>query len=508
MDQYKLKRLAGIPVDLSKVEHAKATIRTPAKLLGEAAKVPQHRGELAPKTKDNMKARVKHIAAALEALECAREALMEIPAVDYQEDIPTIIKQLHHMLHGEDGTGGVHHLHRQYKHEFDSTVFPEDIEEEKEKAEQEAVEAEAGVTDEDKKTNESVGFEKQDKGPAVDKKNVRAFKLADGSEKKTMYTDGEKDIAKDPRERTPKPKVVQETTLTPPQEAKAVNAVLSGDDDEDEEVDPRLVHAKKELEGSDLARKELAKNPFEQEEHSDELLAQHEHAQKMLAQAKTDEEREYWRMQVLTIEDALAGERSEECEMTVGVRESQGPLFARDAKHPKVKDNAVSVQYPSWADGKRPVNVVSSEDGVSPYYPDGSKSENPSQIPTNPYNESQAVRVPSKITSALKAEADTARKLAETFTLRKDWDNKNFHENLANAFDTLNGFLEKGTIYGIKEAQVFMTSLMSPMMNKIPADVIKFIAAGGAQRSLKSYLNDVKEPHTGTVYHQDSSGLN
>jgi hypothetical protein len=92
--------------------------------------------------------------------------------------------------------------------------------------------------------------------------------------------------------------------------------------------------------------------------------------------------------------------------------------------------------------------------------------------------------------------------------MRKDWDSKNFHENLANAFDTLNGFLEKGTVYGIKEAQVFMTSLMGPILHKIPADVVKYVAAGGTQRSLKSYVNDVKAPVTSPdVFQQDSNGV-
>lgn len=584
MDQIKLRRLAGIPVDLSKPENARATVRTPVRLVSEAAKVPQHRGELAPKTKDNMRGRVNHAKKALEALETARDELMDLPAVDYMEDVPTLIKQLHYMLHGEDGTGGVHQLHRHYKHEFDTTVFPEDIDDDKEKAAQDAADAEAGVTDADKgkkgKTNEAfnlaavekkaknpaaadsgksdgLGFEKEKSGPGVEKKNVRAFKLADGSDKETMYTDDEENIAKDPRERTPTPPAVQENAFASSQDAEDVNNAL---------MSP-FEKAKKAAQDEDIAGKELKKNPFEQEEDSEdgtyhdvkrkdgkvvkvfvptkkprgedsedseecefsmpmtmegkkpkwlekkEVEAEKKEGKKV---SKSEEKKvgvaegkkPKWLEKKEVEAEEKEGKKVSKAEAKkVGVKEAAGPLFARDAQHPKTHDNAVSVQYPSWGAEGKPVNVVSAEDGVSPYYPDGSKSENASQIPTNPYNENQAVKVPAKIMSSLKSEADIARKLAETFTMRKDWDNKNFHENLANAFDTLGGFLEKGTIYGIKEAQVFMTSLMSPIMNKLPASVVKYVAAGGQQRSLRSYLNDVKEPTTGVVFQQDSNGV-
>ena len=142
-----------------------------------------------------MRARVNHAKKALEALELARNELIDLPAVDYMEDIPTVIKQLHYMLYGEDGTGGLHNLHRSFKQEFENTVFPEDIEAEKEKQEQEEADLEAGVTDEDKeqskKTNESaepakssnLGFQKQkiDRTKVYPKSYEKPFKLAPGS---------------------------------------------------------------------------------------------------------------------------------------------------------------------------------------------------------------------------------------------------------------------------------------------------------------------------------------
>lgn len=456
MDSNKLRRLAGIPIDLSVTANAKATVRLPAKMVAEAAKVPAHHGELAPKTKDNMRARVNHAKKALEALELARDELMDLPAIDYMEDIPSVIKQLHQILHGDDGTGGIHQLHRHYKNQFDTTTFPEDIEEEKRKEEEERQAQEAGITGDEKdtskkkKTNESassnpapetaaksdgLGFEKQKVDPA--KENKKPFKLAPDSLAldKTMVVD---------------PKSAKEVEENPADNTPVDDKVLEGD------KKPEWLE-KKEVEAEEKDGKKVSKSEKDKEDKKDEKK----------------------------------------------VDEASGPLFARDAEHPK---HGSEEGYSSWGDSKKPVNAVSAEDGPSLYYPDGAKRENANQLSTNPYNENQKVNVPAKIKSALKAEADVARKLAETFTMRKDWDSKNFHETLANAMDTLNQFLDKGTIYGIKEAQVFMTSLMSPFTNKLPPEVIKYVASGGSLRSLRSYVNDVKEPHTGTVFQQDSDG--
>lgn len=450
-DINKLKRLAGIPLDLSKVENAKTTIKS-NKHIFEASKVPSHRGELAVKSKENMRARTNHAKKALEALELARDELMDLPAIDYMEDIPTIVKQLHKILHGEDGTGGLHHHHRQYKHEFDSTVFPEDIEEDKLKDEEERLAQEAGITGDEpesgkkKKTNETFDV-------AAVKKH--ASNPAPSQEGKSDGLGFEKQKV-DPSEENKKPFKLAPDSL-PNEDTMVVNKEQA---------------------------KEVGEDPADNTETDDKVLEAKKVKEK---KGKTEEDE--------------ADE--EDCAMSSPVAEASGPLFARDSQHPK---HSGEEKYNSWTGSNKPVNVISDNE-PSLYYPNGSKSENANQLSTNPYNENQKVNVPAKLKSSLKEEADKARKLAETFTMRKDWDSKNFHETLANAMDTLNQFLDKGTVYGIKEAQVFMTSLMSPFQNKLPSDVIKFVASGGSLRSLKSYVNDVREPVTGKVFQQDSNGL-
>lgn len=69
----------------------------------------------------------------------------------------------------------------------------------------------------------------------------------------------------------------------------------------------------------------------------------------------------------------------------------------------------------------------------------------------------------------------------------------NMYTDTKDAFKKLLGLLDKGTVEGMKEAQTFASSLMGPMLHKIPNDVWKFIANGGQKRSLKDYMNPVKD---------------
>ena len=63
---------------------------------------------------------------------------------------------------------------------------------------------------------------------------------------------------------------------------------------------------------------------------------------------------------------------------------------------------------------------------------------------------------------------------------------------MAKAFNELHARLDEGTLYSMKKAQILMTSMMSIFTNKIPPDVVKFIAAGGTVRPLKAYFKEVQ----------------
>lgn len=108
------------------------------------------------------------------------------------------------------------------------------------------------------------------------------------------------------------------------------------------------------------------------------------------------------------------------------------------------------------------------------------------------------VNVPASVKTALKdAIKDTEEQFARLGAT--DIDSRFFYKSLATAFATLLQHIEAGTVEEIKKGQIFMQTLMSPMMHKIPAVVSNFLAKGGEQRSLKDYMTpvDAKYPITG-----------
>ena len=110
----------------------------------------------------------------------------------------------------------------------------------------------------------------------------------------------------------------------------------------------------------------------------------------------------------------------------------------------------------------------------------------------------EKVTVPADLKKQLKDQADEARREGKKLNV-SNREASYFYDDLAQAFDDLRTHLEGGTVYDLKQAQIFMTSLMGPMLHKIPADVVNFIARGGKPRSLKGYMQkvDAKYPITG-----------
>ena len=165
---------------------------------------------------------------------------------------------------------------------------------------------------------------------------------------------------------------------------------------------------------------------------------------------------------------------------------------------------AKTMGFSSWEDDdKTPVNVVKTnkDDGIADSKAEEDKNENPNQL-ENPgdlgdaatdahgYDVDKKITVPTKIKNLLKDEA----KSAEASSEKMDYANRDaaaFYKDLAAMYTDLLNHLEGGTVYDIKQAQIMMTSLMGPMMHKIPAEVVNFIARGGQSASLKSYMTKV-----------------
>jgi len=108
------------------------------------------------------------------------------------------------------------------------------------------------------------------------------------------------------------------------------------------------------------------------------------------------------------------------------------------------------------------------------------------------------VRVPAGVKSALSdAIKDTESQLEKLGIT--DIDSRFFYKSLAQAMKELLVHIEGGTVEDIKKAQIFWSTLMSPIMHKIPAVVSNFIMKGGETPSLKDLFKpvDVKYPITG-----------
>lgn len=123
------------------------------------------------------------------------------------------------------------------------------------------------------------------------------------------------------------------------------------------------------------------------------------------------------------------------------------------------------------------------------------KDESPNQLDAlgdqSDTEMSDKIKVPNGVKQALKVEIDQARKEAKKLGVSAT-DAKNFYENLATAFEELLTHLEKGTVHDIKQAQIFWSSLMGPILHKVPKVVSDFIVNGGQRKSLKSHMKEIK----------------
>lgn len=107
------------------------------------------------------------------------------------------------------------------------------------------------------------------------------------------------------------------------------------------------------------------------------------------------------------------------------------------------------------------------------------------------------VNVPADIKAQLKSVITDLSKTAKAADGMDD-NTGSFALTAAAALQQLLDDLELGTTVGIKQAQIHMTSYMSPIVNHIPADVINFIGRGGRKSSLKDLFGAKWDDKRGT----------
>jgi len=112
------------------------------------------------------------------------------------------------------------------------------------------------------------------------------------------------------------------------------------------------------------------------------------------------------------------------------------------------------------------------------------------ESPESPHRDDSKITVPPKVKTALKKE------IKELFAASKktmviDKARAEFYEDCAEALQVLLDCLD-GTIDGLKRAQIHMTKLMSPIVQRIPDVAYDFVTRGGEPTTLKALFQKVK----------------
>jgi len=168
-----------------------------------------------------------------------------------------------------------------------------------------------------------------------------------------------------------------------------------------------------------------------------------------------------------------------------------------------------NVNYDSFEDSGRPVNVSDGSSNDEQYMDaeavQNLKTEHPEQTRTMDQQDNSkqdksgddlanSFKTPAHIKKALKDAIAGFRKEADTEAKRNQGRSKEaeqLYNDTGNAFEEILAYLDAGTLYDFKLAQVKAQTLMGPMYHKIPTKVWKFLANGGESRSLKSYMTEL-----------------
>lgn len=144
-----------------------------------------------------------------------------------------------------------------------------------------------------------------------------------------------------------------------------------------------------------------------------------------------------------------------------------------DAKPSENKDTALDLPKPQKIKYKDPVHTEV-EDSKDPILADNDEK----------------VTVQASVLSDLRAAIKEYNDAAEA-KKRSQTDDASFCMTVAGAFSELLACLEQGTVRGIKQAQIEMTSWMNPITSLLPVSVQQFVLLGGRKPSLKNWY-DVK----------------
>lgn len=190
--------------------------------------------------------------------------------------------------------------------------------------------------------------------------------------------------------------------------------------------------------------------------------------------------RQLWEAKKVKKAEKKEDKKEEECEQTM-FAESTLNYVGHQVSHEDTESDPINVVgqgEKQWANSLDPKMV---------------KSEIPTQLDqrgdASMGDYETKIKVPSKLKSDLRAAVSKFRTDAEKQGAgHTATETKELYMDTADAFEKILGHLEKGNLEELKKAQIFASTLMGPMLHKLPDGVWDFITNGGQKRSLKDYM--------------------
>ncbi len=108
-------------------------------------------------------------------------------------------------------------------------------------------------------------------------------------------------------------------------------------------------------------------------------------------------------------------------------------------------------------------------------------------------NDTEKVHVPADVLTDLKSVITDCEKEAEKAEKRDNDERKWYYADTAKALQIVHDYLSMKTVEGFKRAQLMSHRMANVSRHLMPDHVWKFIIDGGTKRSLKDYMNDVKD---------------
>ncbi len=457
-----LRLLAGIPIDGSL--ERKTTIT-------EVTNNNAPRKNLLPKSKTNLIKRIEYVSSAIEQLKSVIDTIEEIPQLDYMGNLPSKISDIQKII--GDSNSGLTELLNIYRTQYN---MYEKNKEGRKMAKKDTVSESTKPLNEI--SNDALSRYKtaaSDYISKTDKDAISAYKDHDTETGKKLTNKANKRYSN----------ILKATNKQFANDSKKYSDENEEDYDHDslsdDDIDYINTQGDEELEyqeknGFNPEDVEGVEDEYDNDSLSDDIDD---------INTQGDEELEYQEKNGFNPEDEYDHDNE-------NFDDKLKSKFSFSESTSSYSDTTVSHAFTT----NKPMNVVSKDktywDDV--VEPKTAKGETPTQLKklgdASMGDFENKIKVPASIKNQLKEQIKIIERDLKTISVTNK-EATQFYKDLQNAFEQLLNYLNEGTVNGIKNAQIFMSSLMGPMLHKIPDDVITFIAKGGKSKSLKDYMNKI-----------------